>query len=39
MGLVRSVALHLQGETRIVGELHNAQLMSTPVHERILQRA
>ncbi len=26
MGLIRSVALSLQGETRIVGDLHNAQL-------------
>jgi ApbE superfamily uncharacterized protein (UPF0280 family) len=39
IGLVRSVALHLQGETRVVGDLHNAQLTPTPAHERILQHA
>jgi ApbE superfamily uncharacterized protein (UPF0280 family) len=39
MGLIRSVALSLQGETRIVGGLHHVQRNFTPADERMLQHA
>ena len=39
MGLIRSVALSLQGETRVVGDLHAVQLNFTPAEERMLQHA
>jgi uncharacterized protein len=39
MGLIRSTALSLQGETRIVGVLGQPQLMATPVRERGLVHA
>ena len=39
MGLIRSAALHLQGETQIVGDIRTAQLMSIPTDERILLHA
>jgi len=39
IGLVRSAALHLQGDTRVVGAMRNSKLISTPVHERILAHA
>jgi uncharacterized protein len=34
MGLIRSSALSLQGETRIVGVVGESRLIATPVHER-----
>jgi ApbE superfamily uncharacterized protein (UPF0280 family) len=39
MGLIRSTALSLQGETRIVGVLGQSQLIATPVRERGLVHA
>jgi uncharacterized protein len=34
MGLIRSSALNLQGETRVVGALGESRLIATPVQER-----
>jgi len=39
MGLIRSAALSLQGETRVVGVLGQSHLIATPVHERGLMHA
>ncbi|MGP0019542.1 MAG: UPF0280 family protein [Candidatus Sulfotelmatobacter sp.] len=39
MGLIRSAALSLQGETRIVGILGQSRLIATPVRERGLVHA
>jgi ApbE superfamily uncharacterized protein (UPF0280 family) len=39
MGLVRSAALHLHGETRVVGDIQNSKLIFTPVRERIMAHA
>lgn len=39
MGLIRSTALSLQGETRVVGILGQSRLIATPVHERGLVHA
>jgi ApbE superfamily uncharacterized protein (UPF0280 family) len=39
MGLIRSTALNLQGETRVVGALGESRLIATPVQERGLVHA
>jgi ApbE superfamily uncharacterized protein (UPF0280 family) len=39
MGLIRSAALHLQGETRVVGELGKSRISATRAHERGLVHA
>ena len=39
MGLIRSAALNLQGETRVVGVLGESRLIATPVRERGLMHA
>lgn len=39
IGLIRAAALHLQGETRVVGAIAESQLISTSVHERVLVHA
>jgi uncharacterized protein len=39
MGLVRSAALSLQGETRVVGALGESRMIATPVRERGLVHA
>jgi len=39
MGLIRSAALSLQGEMRIVGVMGQSRLIATPVHERGLVHA
>ena len=39
MGLIRSAALSLQGETRVVGALGQSRTIATPVHERRLAHA
>ena len=39
MGLIRSTALSLQGETRVVGALSESRIIATPIHERRLAHA
>ncbi len=39
MGLIQSVALSLQGQTRVVGEVGESRLIATPVRERGLVHA
>ena len=39
MGLIRSAALSLQGETRVVGALGESRMIATPVRERGLVHA
>lgn len=39
MGLIRSAALSLRGETRVVGTLGQSRMIATPVHERRLAHA
>jgi len=39
MGLIRSAALSLQGETRVVGALGESRMIATPVRERGLVNA
>jgi ApbE superfamily uncharacterized protein (UPF0280 family) len=39
MGLIRSAALSLQGETRVVGALGQSRMIATPIHERRLAHA
>lgn len=39
MGLIRSAALSLQGEMRVVGEVREARMIATPVRERGLVHA
>jgi uncharacterized protein len=39
MGLIRSAALSLQGETRVVGELPESRMIAIPVRERGLVHA
>jgi ApbE superfamily uncharacterized protein (UPF0280 family) len=39
MGLIRSTALSLQGETRVVGVLGQSQILAAPVGERGLVHA
>ena len=39
MGLIRSAALSLQGETRVVGDIGESQLIATPLGERGLAHA
>jgi ApbE superfamily uncharacterized protein (UPF0280 family) len=39
MGLIRSAALSLQGETRVVGDLGERRMIATPVSERDLIHA
>jgi uncharacterized protein len=39
MGLIRSAALSLQGETRVLGVLGESRLIATPVRERGLMHA
>lgn len=39
MGLIRSTALSLQGETRVVGTLGESRMIATPVRERGLVHA
>lgn len=39
MGLIRSAALHLRGETRIVGAVEQSNRIVTPVRERVLLHA
>jgi ApbE superfamily uncharacterized protein (UPF0280 family) len=39
MGLIRSAALSLQGETRVVGVLGESRVIATPVRERGLMHA
>jgi ApbE superfamily uncharacterized protein (UPF0280 family) len=39
MGLIRSAALSLQGETRVVGEVGGSRLIAVPVRERGLVHA
>ena len=39
IGLIRSAALSLQGETRVIGDLAESRLIARPVHERGLVHA
>jgi hypothetical protein len=39
IGLIRAAALHLQGETRVVGAIGGSSLISTALHERGLVHA
>jgi ApbE superfamily uncharacterized protein (UPF0280 family) len=39
LGLIRSAALSLQGETRVVGALGQSRMIATPIHERRLAHA
>ncbi len=39
VGLIRSAALSLQGETRVVGDLGESRMIATPVRERGLVHA
>ena len=39
MGLIRSAALSLQGETRVVGTLGESRMIAIPVRERGLVHA
>jgi uncharacterized protein len=39
MGLIRSAALSLQGETRVVGEIRESRMIAIPVRERGLVHA
>jgi len=39
IGLIRSAALNLQGETHVIGAWGQSHMIATPIHERRLAHA